>query len=143
MNLDGDVRGLTLVQPWAYAITNCGKTIENRGWAPRQVDTILIHAGAKLELSEAMSTFNAAGFILPPVVAARAVVAVATITGVCTRSRHIHDRLMCDCGVWAATGQIHWRLAVTVLDEAVPCRGALGLWTPPPEVLAAVREQLP
>lgn len=141
VNLD-NARGLTLVNPWAYAVTNCGKRIENRSWAPRQVDTILIHAGAKLELGDAMATFNAAGFVLPPVAIARAVVAVAAIAGVCTRSRS-SDRLVCDCGVWAAAGQIHWRLAeVTVLKEPVPCRGSLGLWTPPSEVLTAVKEQI-
>lgn len=47
------------------------------------------------------------------------------------------------CGPWAARGQYHWRLAnVRALPEPVPCKGALGLWTLPDDVEAAVAAQL-
>ncbi|MFC6667179.1 hypothetical protein ACFP9V_19310 [Deinococcus radiopugnans] len=41
---------------------------------------------------------------------------------------------------WAAQNQYHWCLKVTPLPEAVPHRGAQGLWTLEPEALARVRE---
>ena len=39
------------------------------------------------------------------------------------------------CGPWG------WRLDEVRAIEPVPCKGAQGLWTLPPEVLATVRER--
>jgi hypothetical protein len=68
-----------------------------------------------------------------------AVLAVAEIVEVCGWQ----GRSNCDCGEWAVPFQAHWRLAdVRPLAEPVPCKGALGLWTLPDDVEAAVVAQM-
>ena len=48
-----ELRALTLWQPWAWAIVEGHKDIENRPWAPgaalRVGDPFLIHAGMKYD----------------------------------------------------------------------------------------------
>jgi hypothetical protein len=140
VNLD-NARAITVHPPWSYAITNCGKTVENRPFVIRCTDTLLIHAGLQWQTG-AMATFNRAGAVLPPDPVRGAVVAVATVARVCEESRY-GESLRCDCGPWAALRSMHWHLAdVQVLDEPVPCSGKQGLWNPKPETLAAVKEQI-
>ncbi len=44
------MKGLTVRQPWAWAIIHAGKNIENRSWTNRHVvGTIAIHAGSGLD----------------------------------------------------------------------------------------------
>lgn len=50
-----DPRGLTLVQPWAWAIQGLGKDVENRPWAwpstlPAEGAWVALHAGTKAVL---------------------------------------------------------------------------------------------
>ncbi len=71
------------------------------------------------------------------------IVGVADVVGVCSGA--VDDEswpTRCGCGLWAMANQCHWRLGnVRPLAAPVPCRGALGLWTPPADVLAAVEAQ--
>jgi hypothetical protein len=139
--LDG-ARGLTLMQPWCHAITDCGKRTENRRWhAPKATGTLLIHAGKSIDPA-AGPVFARLGFVLPALPVLGAIVAVATLSGVCTATVDT-PWASCGCGPWAAAGQYHWKLAdVRVLADPVPCKGQLGLWIPDRDVLAAVRGQL-
>lgn len=43
------MKALSIKQPWAYMITNCGKDIENRDWYTRLRGEFLIHAGKKVD----------------------------------------------------------------------------------------------
>lgn len=68
-----ELRGLTLWQPWAAAITHGGKRIENRPWAPwRSIigREIAIHAAAKTDPAaeaEALEWIRAhVGIDMPP-----------------------------------------------------------------------------
>jgi hypothetical protein len=87
LDLLPNTRALTLIQPWAYAITNCGKDIENRSWpaptGPGQrmhwASTLLIHAGKTVDLDDAHSTFTRLGCLLPPAPVTSAIVAVCRI----------------------------------------------------------------
>ena len=42
-------KGITVRQPWAYAIIHAGKTIENRSWPTKLRGTVAIHAGQALD----------------------------------------------------------------------------------------------
>lgn len=42
----GDVRAITVRQPWAWAIAHGGKTVENRSRGTAYRGTLLVHAGA-------------------------------------------------------------------------------------------------
>lgn len=144
---------LTVLQPWAWAIT-IGKPLENRGWPPppRIVgQRIAIHAGklpgprkdgkcsgpAWEEVSEALEWMAERGIALPFIsprlllAASSAVVATAKIGKPVTESD----------SPWFV-GKYGWPLEEKfVLPTPVLCRGQQGLWTLPPEVDAAVEAQ--
>lgn len=117
------LRGLTLWQPWAWAIAHGGKRIENRPWRPWPEvlgKLIAIHAAARVDVATEAA---AAAFIHPrtgvvvPEAATLprgAIVAVARVTGYVTASRD----------PWFM-GPVGWTLTDVV---ALPIRGAQGLW---------------
>lgn len=45
----GEVRVLTVRQPWAWAIIQGGKDVENRSWPAKHRGPLLIHAGNAFE----------------------------------------------------------------------------------------------
>lgn len=147
------LRALTLIQPWAFAIAHGEKKIENRGWPTGFRGPIAIHAGmrkyCKADLEDlALDIARRSGLASRQVIeGARvlgAVVAVADLTAVCSEARYFsHPSVPCACGPWAVGGQHHFQLAnVQPLTEPVPAKGALGLWSLPEAVEAAVRAQL-
>jgi hypothetical protein len=146
------MRCLTIKQPWAWAILH-GKLVENRTWTTSYRGAITIHAGkrwdpAGQESPLVRSAWRAAGNTANltnrhPDIVLGAVVAVAELVDVCSAQMRSFIPSMCGCGPWAAHGQYHWRLDnVRPLAEPVACRGALGLWTLPDDVEAAVVAQL-
>ena len=130
------MRALTILQPWALCILDFGKMVENRSWRPP--DSLLgqrfaIHAGKVPDLP-AYEGLLKEGYPLPLLSAMPfgAVVGVATLDRVVTA---LDDPWFC--------GPVGWRLRdVRGLPTPVPCRGAQGLWTLPPEVEAAVLKQV-
>lgn len=126
------MKALTIRQPWAGAIAHQSKRVENRSWKlPAKHDgaRVLIHAGAKPDRDAQVYGDHLDAY--------SAVVAVATITGC-----HWSDSWQC-CGYWAFQESYHWTLTdVIALETPVPATGALGFWTPPEDVLAAVQRQL-
>jgi len=137
-------RGITIRQPWAAAIIFGPKRIENRprGWP---LGTYLVHAGLTLDdtagtipvLADWMATARVEDGPWPR----GAVVGVARAVG-------CHRAVGC-CQPWGWTpswvGERNWHLVladVIALPAPVPCRGALGAWQPPTDVVTAVRHQL-
>lgn len=43
------MRALSIQQPWAWAIINAGKDIENRNWPTNVRGRVLVHAGKKID----------------------------------------------------------------------------------------------
>ncbi|MFF3928179.1 ASCH domain-containing protein [Streptomyces hirsutus] len=126
------MKALTIRQPWAGAIAHQAKRVENRSWklpAKHEGARILIHAGAQRDRDAVVYGDHLDVY--------SAVVAVVTITGC-----HWSDDGTC-CGPWGFENAYHWTLTdVIALPEPVPAKGALGFWTPQPDVLAAVEAQL-
>lgn len=134
----GRVPALTLTNPWGAAIAWHRKDVENRTWRPpASVSTFMIHAGVGDDRF-GYDDMKRRGIAIGPYVTRRAIVAVATLAGVCD----LDDRGgtgLCDCGPWAQLGQLHWRLGhVRTLAVPVPCNGRQRLWWPPDEVQRAV-----
>lgn len=127
------MKALTIRQPWAGAIVHQTKRVENRTWklpAAHHGARILIHAGAERD--------KLAIVYGPHLDVYGAIVGVATITGC-----HFDNGNNVCCSEWAFTGTYHWELAdVVALAEPVPAKGALGFWTPTPDILAAVQRQI-
>jgi hypothetical protein len=167
----GELRALSVRQPWAWAIAYGGKRVENRPQKRNYRGVIAIHSG--IELDEpgffprgdaghaAAVEFQAIGGrsnlwdarmlwiggTRHPGLALGAVIAVAEIAGChfcaeCRSAGTFNDALTL-CSPWAAEGRWHITLAnVRPLAEAVPCRGKLGLWRLPEDTERAVREQV-
>lgn len=151
----GEMRALSIRQPWAGAIMWFGKDVENRTWPMNYRGPILIHASlyepdwhdflAVRDIAtvpvEWDDTRRALGVILGTV----------EVTG-CHHAADCGGRDWQDgrrlrwrcCSPWGMPGQHHITLAnPRPLPEPVPCRGALGLWRLPAGATAAVLAQLP
>jgi hypothetical protein len=150
-------RGLTIKQPWAFAIAEGFKAVENRSRRTTYRGALLIHAGravddavsivrysrdAAIRLDELGGRLNYwdAGEYLPSRIvpapptslALSAVIATAELVG-------CHQAVDGCCAPWGFPDCWHWELAnVQPLTGAVPKTGALGLWKPDAELLAAV-----
>lgn len=141
------MKALTLIRPWDQAIVRGPKRVENRDWKPpaallKPGERLAIHAGRKWDAG--FDAYNSEW--TPPTESecpSGVVVGVATLDAV-------HDVKGCDvcmtCAIcndpWTV-GDFGWVLkGVVALAEPVPCRGAQGLWTLPPEVAARVLAQV-
>jgi len=152
-------RAITLHQPWAAAIASGLKSIETRSWTTNYRGCLLIHAGAKGydshshrmladEVREHVESRCYAHFLRPlslgAIVAyAELVACEATLIGAARepwlKTVPRAERILGDFG----QGRWLWQLEnVIPLREPVPCRGSLGLWKPPDDVLRAVRKGL-
>ena len=61
----GEVRVLTVRQPWAWAIIQGGKDVENRSWPTKHRGRLLIHAGSAFE-RDGYETVKRLATVLPP-----------------------------------------------------------------------------
>jgi len=158
------MRGLSVRQPLAWAITTQGKDVENRSRATSYRGLLAIHASKVYDEDAEIPVQSAAyrlGALLAEVeqaggrteaarhLALGAVVAVATLDSChweadCYRAGiRRRGRGTWPCSGWAALGQFHWTLTdVRPLAAPVPCKGALGLWTLPDDAERAIRAQL-
>lgn len=138
------MKALTLYASWAHAIAHYSKRVENRTWHPPRSligQRFAIHAGAKLDESglDALDEIDDA-VIVAKAVPRSAIVATARLV----RSVEFRDILIpkgADPAVQSDwwVGPVGWVLDdVRALREPVPCNGALGLWTLPADVEAAV-----
>lgn len=133
------IPALTLINPWAHAITDHGKTVENRSWAaPHHVEKMWLHAGRSWD-DAGTARLSALGCQHEAV--SSAIVALVYLNGVCVAEPKMGGG--CDCGEWAADGQYHWSLEIVrVLPEPVRCRGYQGLWHPEPHLVELLDQQL-
>jgi hypothetical protein len=152
-------RGLTIKQPWAFAIAEGFKTIENRSRRTNYRGQLLIHAGRAADDTvtiarysrDAAIRFDQLGgrsnyldvrnhipsrIVTPPAtaLALSGVIATAQLVG-------CHQATDGCCAPWGFPDQWHWELAnVRPLQRAIPKAGALGLWKPDAALLAAVAD---
>lgn len=130
-----ELRGLTLWQPMAWAISDIpepdAKRIENRPWKPwRGVTHVAIHAGAKFYRPHAEQIEDVFGISVPSKkeLPSGAFVAVARLAGCLEQSDD----------PWFS-GPFGWLLAdVVKLPEPIPSKGALGLWRIQPPILRRI-----
>lgn len=146
------VKCLTVQQPWAWAIVLGGKTIENRTqlWSYR--GPLAIHAGARwserggesdlIHAAIAETTGGTGGVPIGCFIRG-AILGVVELVD-------CHLDAGC-CKPWGESAYVEHggreRRHIThlvlenprVLAEPIPCRGALGLWTPPADVIAELQ----
>src|SRR5262245_24092577 len=125
------MRCLTLKRPWPYAIFHLGKRVENRSWRTAYRGPLLIHAGRTLQRRSVFpdGTPVPDPCRMPSGVIVGLVDLVDCVSLGVWRRRH-------GCDVWAC-GPWCWVLAnPRLLTRPFRCPGRLGLWKPPPRLLA-------
>lgn len=142
--LPNDLRALTVRQPWAWAITNGAKPVENRNQAlPHKFlrEVVAIHAG-QARIDDADVAFVAKRSRLAVDVAqleTGAIVGFARLVGSIRRKSDL-ERLKDKDWFRRPHG---WLLDdVVLLDDPVPCGGQLGFWRVPRSVLSKLRAQV-
>ena len=131
------MKALTIRQPWVHAILQEGKNIENRNWSTKHRGWIALHSSAK-----PLPDQNFPNRLRIPDLKNldySAICGVARVSDVITKSRSkwFHH---------PADGSINygWLLTdIILLKEAIPCSGALKLWTVPTAVVRKIQRQLP
>lgn len=151
------MRALTLWRPWDTAILYLGKPVENREWGPPSNligQRIALHSGKKFDEEGACTIVklcHAAQFPPPAFVEAcldRAEKLDSVILGT-VRIARVLERRQQHFGAPDPLATSPWFFGsfgwvcedVIAFPEPVPCKGAQGLWTLPPDVEARVRDQ--
>jgi hypothetical protein len=119
------VPALTILQPWAWAISHGPKRIENRTWKPRYRGPLLIHAGrGKTALDYATRWLESQGLTVPEDLAYGQIVAVCQLAAVVPLEACKVDPF--------ASGPECWQLSdVRALAEPIKYRGRQGLFPVP------------
>lgn len=127
------MRALTLKQPWAWAIVEQGKRVENRTWPPPKDafgERIALHAGLKLERAKVKVLERKLGIALPEVFDRAAIVGTAVLH--MAARRKVSSSILSwpqELDTWWADGMWMWVLRdVRQLREPILCTGKLGLW---------------
>lgn len=132
------MKALSIRQPYAYAITMGLKPVENRSWPTNFRGPVLIHAGLKEETHDVEDVLQQ--------IALQCRSDIATERASYERYRFLGGIVGCatirDCvdhhpGPWF-NGPFGFVLAHATPSNFVPCRGALGFFTVPNDVLAKV-----
>ena len=158
---DPTLRALTIRQPWAWAIAAGFKKVENRGWLPSYRGLVAIHSGLTVDHSSRGFPDSAAAEALDQIggrnncwnpaqhlagTPGHTLLALGAIIAVGELVDAHPAELWCwsSCSPWGDVrynGRTarHLVLAnVRPLATPIPCRGALGLWTPPDNVAARI-----
>lgn len=122
------MKALSINQPWAWLIVNGFKAIENRDWDTRYRGEFLIHAGKKIDWDA--YEFLAGRDIAPPHAA------ILLTGGIIGKARliatvHIRDKhlLAVKDQPWFF-GKYGFVLDSAIACDFMPCKGALGFFTP-------------
>lgn len=154
------LKALSLTQPWSTLVVSGQKRVETRSWSTTWRGWLAIHASKGLPREAIELCFEepfagalkAAGIRVPNDLPRGAIVGLARLRGCYQigpssvwppRGSEL-DGLLTDTerefGNYEP-GRFAWVFGgVRVLKAPIPCRGALGLWTPPEDVLAQLEE---
>ena len=142
------MRALTVRQPWAWALVAGGKDVENRSRnvAGRYRGPVAIHAGLvpdKVALQQ-LPALPSETATASRVFRYGAIIGVADLVDVHKNNRG--HRLIDGCcksewaEQWSERAAVHLVFAnPRPLPTPIPCRGALGLWTPTHDIAERVR----
>lgn len=132
------MKALSVRQPWAWAIAKGYKPVENRTWSTQYRGPLAIHAGQRWDdsgdeaLRFGVHTLRAQGHPVPhilkdelPLSGTGVVIATVDLVDICGDGVHG----ICECGPWAASGQMHWRLEnARPLANPLAAKGRLGVF---------------
>lgn len=120
---------LSIRQPWAWAIVNGHKSIENRNWNTNFRGNFLIHAGQKPDGFEAFDFIREfMGIEIPPILETGGIVGMANITHV------IHEKdehLLTERDKEWFFGKFGFILEDQITLPFIPLKGKLGFFNLP------------
>ena len=134
------MRALSIRQPWAFAVLFLGKDVENRRWSSRYRGPVLVHAPATVD-QRAVAALRREGFDIPVGLPTRGYLGIVQLTG-CRRAS-LEE-------LWQRPGANRWAEGPWCFElrdpypfpEPIPGQGALGLYSPEPNVLIQVQKIL-
>jgi hypothetical protein len=125
-------KALSVRQPWAWAIVEGYKPVENRKWPTRYRGPLLIHAGLQDDL-HGWHFLDEMGFPLP----------VDPPTGGIMGIVDLVDCVQGYDSPWAMEGYYHWILENPRRRNFVPMSGTLGLFDVDPPLSARKPKKRP
>jgi ASCH domain len=125
--VQGAPAALSVRQPWAWALVNGHKDIENRTWQTTQRGFIAIHAGRRPDPA-GFRFCEASGLQVPEDLAFGAVVGAVELLDVVERHR----------SPWASPQGYNWVIGRAFPISPIPMVGRLGIFGVPPAVAEAL-----
>lgn len=119
------MRALSLRQPWASMIASGSKTIETRTWRTNYRGPLAIHASARPYKDMDLPTGG--------------IIAVARLYD-CRPMEAADEDAAC---ISLYDGAYAWLLADVQPVALIPCKGMLGLWVPPEDIIQMLPSVLP
>jgi hypothetical protein len=125
-----DLKALTVKQPWAAAIINDGKDVENRSRPTNYRGRLFIHAGMSWSEEGAEFIHNLTQKRYMQTWFGK-VIGWVDVVGChhadqCSTYDDKGQRVYCT--QWALAGHYHWVLANPVAIRPIPAKGKLGMW---------------
>ena len=121
------MKALSIQQPWAWAIIHAGKDIENRTWNTHFRGTFAVHASSKL--MRGAELLRRSPRPAPEDLVTSAIIGFVDLIDVVEEYR----------SMWFE-GPLGFVLAnPRPFRAAVPCKGKLGFWEMPPDILRCCR----
>jgi hypothetical protein len=138
------MKALTILQPWAFAIAEGEKHVENRTWKTAHRGPLAIHAGKSLtwmQREDPEEWIERYGMALPEAAELPfgAIVAVAELMD-CVRLADLPEDLR---GHPFAEGPVCWILRNVRKVEPIPCVGAQQVWRVPDGIVDQIANQTP
>lgn len=147
------MKALSLTQPWASLVVAGAKKLETRSWPTYYRGPLLIHAskgfplGARATCHRApfCHSLAAAGFHHVGELPLGSILGIVSLTG--CKATHdlvpwVVDTTERTYGDYGA-GRFAWRLEEPLqFDEPIPCKGSLGLWKVPDEIVRVLELRL-
>ncbi|BAQ63952.1 ASCH domain-containing protein [Geminocystis sp. NIES-3709] len=112
---------ITIHQPWAWAIAEGFKTVENRTWQTNYRGLLAIHAGKSKKSLKYLDTVKELTGVENPKLRFGEIIAVVNLTNITIFTHTEWEK-------WAVKGQYHWLLRNPVKVEPIKINGQMGLW---------------
>ena len=133
------MKAITLRQPWAWAIINAGKDIENRNWKTHFRGRVAIHAAAGMTRGE---YDRACEYIRGANRRIRIPTYEELERGAIIGTVEIVDCVRGSDSPWFM-GEYGFVLARPErLQEPIPCKGALSFWNVPQNIEARIKKAI-
>jgi len=126
--MSGPIKALTIRQPWAWAIFNAGKYVENRSRPTKHRGPLAIHVSRRFVTGEILDSAACMRTTMGPSDIEMTVAMLKNQLGCIIGIVDVVDCVCDSASPWAIPGQWHWVLRNPRRVRPVPIVGRLGLF---------------